>query len=316
MTAVPTYQVAEDRFGPERRPRTSAIVFAYEEEAALRQSLPSLLASKVDEIVIMYGGADGSRAYVESIRDPRVYAEFEPLRAGKWRAFNRAIEIVRGDIVFLVSGDIRFDSAVLEHLRQQFSDNVGVVFPRVVPTNIGNSVTQMGAALWDLHDGQIVECRRLGLPIHGGELQAVRKTILEPIDRVVNEDAYLCLRAWKRGFRVIYDRDAVISNTVPETMAEFIAQRSRVNYGHRQLASVGQDPSTLDRLVWTRPDICLRVVVQAVWDRPVNALRLPFLALVELVALTRGRRDFARRVDYSRWTLIRSGKKAPAHADD
>lgn len=316
MPVVPTYSIPEDRFGPERRPRTSAIVFAYEEEAALRQSLPSLLASTVDEIVIMYGGADGSRAYVESIRDPRVYSEFEPLRAGKWRAFNRAIEIVRGDIVFLVSGDIRFDPAALDHLRRQCTPDVGVVFPRVVPTNIKSPVTQIGAALWDVHDGQIVECQRRGLPIHGGELQAVRRTILEPLEGVINEDAYLCLRAWKRGFRVVYDRDVVVYNTVPESLEEFLAQRARVNYGHTQLSGVGHDPSTLDRLVWSRPDICARVLVRCVRDRPVNALRLPLLALVELIALGRGRRDFLRHIDYSQWTLIRSGKDRPEHAND
>src|SRR5271170_6227284 len=83
MPVVPTGPILGEPMGPLPRPRTSAIVFAYEEEAALRQSLPSLLASSVEEIVIMYGGADGSRAYVESIRDPRDHAEFEPDRDGK-----------------------------------------------------------------------------------------------------------------------------------------------------------------------------------------------------------------------------------------
>ena len=316
MPVVPTGPILGEPMGPLPRPRTSAIVFAYEEEAALRQSLPSLLASSVEEIVIMYGGADGSRAYVESIRDPRVHAEFEPARAGKWRAFNRAIEIVRGEVVYLVSGDIRFSPDVLAHLYSQFTSEVGVVFPRVVPTNIGNTVTQLGATLWDVHDAQIRECQRRGMPIHGGELQAVRREVLEALDGVVNEDAYLCLRANKRGYRVVYDREAVVYNTVPETMGEFLAQRARVNYGHRQLADVGQDPSTLDRLVWTRPEICVRVLAKCVRERPVNGLRLPALALVELMALSQGKRDFLRHIDYSRWTLIRSGKGGAAHADD
>ena len=36
--------------------RTSAIVFAYDEEAALRRCLPSLLESSVEEILVMYRG--------------------------------------------------------------------------------------------------------------------------------------------------------------------------------------------------------------------------------------------------------------------
>ena len=199
MPVVPLEDNPGVSLGRIPRPRVSAIVFAYEEEDALRQSLPTLLQSRVDEIVIMYGGADGSRAYVDSIRDPRVYAEFEPARAGKYRAFNRAIEIVRGEVVFLISGDVRFSPDVLDHMLSQFAPGVGVVFPRVVPTNIGNMVTKLGAALWDVHDAQIMECQRRGMTIHGGEIQAVRRELLEPLEGVVNEDAYICLRAGHRG---------------------------------------------------------------------------------------------------------------------
>lgn len=288
--------------------RSSAVVFAYDEEAELRRCIPSLLASSVDEVLVMYGGHDGSRAYLESIRDPRLHLEYETLRAGKWRAYNLAIERVRGEIVFLISGDISFSPAVLERLRSRFTPEVGVVFPRVIPTNVHSLVSRLGQALWDVHDLQILACAERGLPIHGGELQAVRRSLLEPLNGVINEDAYLCLRAVGRGYRVLYDRDAVVHNTVPETVDDLLRQRVRVNYGHRQLSDAGLDPSTLDRLIWERPDLCLRVLGRAVVDRPSNAVCLPLLATLELVALVRGNRDFSRGVDHGRWSLVRSGK--------
>jgi cellulose synthase/poly-beta-1,6-N-acetylglucosamine synthase-like glycosyltransferase len=284
------------------------VVFAYEEEAALRRCLPALLQSSVDEILVMYGGDDGSQSYLESLRDPRLRLEREASRAGKWRAYNRAIERARGDIVFLISGDISFRPSVLDLLRSRFTPEVGVVFPRVVPTNVQNTVSQLGNALWDLHDRQILACSRAGLPIHGGELQAVRRSLLEPIEGVINEDAYLCLRALEHGYRVMYDREAVVYNTVPETLSDLLRQRRRVNYGHRQLSAGGRDPSTLDRLIWVRPDLCLGVLGRAVADRPKNAVRIPLLAAVELVALVRGNRDFVHGIDHGRWSLIRSGK--------
>ncbi|MGA8275934.1 MAG: glycosyltransferase [Thermoplasmata archaeon] len=288
--------------------RTSAIVFAYDEEAALRRCLPSLLESSVEEILVMYGGSDGSQHYLESLRDPRLHLELEPTRAGKWRAYNLAIERVRGDLVFLISGDISFPPTIFDHLRSRFSPDVGVVFPRVVPTNVRNTVSGLGAALWDVHDRQIVACEHAGLPIHGGELQAVRRILLEPLAGVINEDAYLCLRAAERGYRVLYDREAVVQNTVPETLNDLLRQRRRVNYGHRQLSAGGLDPSTLDRLIWERPDLCLGVLGRAVAQRPTNAVRLPLLAALELVALIRGNRDFVRGIDHGRWSLVRSGK--------
>jgi cellulose synthase/poly-beta-1,6-N-acetylglucosamine synthase-like glycosyltransferase len=284
------------------------VVFAYDEESALRRCIPALLASPVEEVLVMYGGSDGSRAYLESLGDPRLRLEYEAHRAGKWRAYNRAVERVRGDLVFLVSGDITFSPSVLERLRSRFAPDVGVAFPRVLPTNVHNAVSQMAGALWDVHDRQIRACERVGLPIHGGELQAVRRSLLEPIEGVINEDAYLCLRAAERGYRIVYDREAVVYNTVPETLPDLLRQRRRVNYGHRQLAASGLDPSTLDRLIWERPDLCLGVLGRAVADKPQNAVRLPLLAALELVALVRGNRDFARGVDHGRWSLVRSGK--------
>jgi cellulose synthase/poly-beta-1,6-N-acetylglucosamine synthase-like glycosyltransferase len=303
--------VAPDPAPVEPYLRTSAIVFAYDEEATLRRCIPALLASSVEEILVMYGGEDGSRSYLESIRDPRIHLAFEPARAGKWRAFNLAIERVRGEVVFLVSGDISFSPTVFDHLRSRFAPDVGVVFPRVVPTNVRGWVSRMGAALWDVHDLQIVACAREGMPVHGGELQAVRRSLLEPIAGVINEDAYLCLRAAEQGYRVLYDRESVVRNTVPETLADLLAQRTRVNYGHRQLAQAGLDPSTLDRLIWDRPRVCLRVLARAMVNRPANAVRLPLLAGLELIALVRGTRDFRHGVEYGIWSLIRSGKTGP-----
>jgi cellulose synthase/poly-beta-1,6-N-acetylglucosamine synthase-like glycosyltransferase len=291
--------------------RTTAVVFAYDEVATLRRCIPALLASSVDEIVAMYGGTDGSREFLEAFHDPRLHLEYEPTRSGKWRAFNRAIELVRGDLVFLISGDVWFSPTIFDRLRARFAPDVGVVFPRVVPTNVHTFVGRMGQTLWDVHDRQIVACAERGLPVHGGELQAVRRTLLEPIEGVVNEDAYLCLRAAERGYRVLYDRDSVVQNTVPETLVEFLTQRTRVNFGHRQLADRGLAPSTLDRLVWVRPDVCLGVLSRAVAARARNAIRLPLLAGVELLAVARGNRDFARGVDHGRWSLVRSGKSGP-----
>jgi cellulose synthase/poly-beta-1,6-N-acetylglucosamine synthase-like glycosyltransferase len=296
--------------------RTSAVVFAFEEVAALRRSLACILASPVDEVLVMYGGTDGSKAFVESLQDPRLLTEYEAERSGKWRAFNRAIRRVHGEVVFLISGDIEFDPSILSRLSAQVTGDVGVVIPRVVPTNVRGPVSRLGATLWDLHDAQIMDCARRGLPFHGGELQAVRRTVLEEIDGVVNEDAYLCFRALERGYRVVYDRGAVVHNTVPETLKELVAQRARVNYGHRQLVASGREPSTLDRFAFRRPLVALEVVTRAVRKRPINALWIPLLAGVEGLAMARGYRDFARRIDYSRWTLIQSGKGRPFHSDD
>lgn len=290
------------------RPRLSALVFSYEEHDSLRRILPVLLQSPLEQIVLMYGGQDGSREYVESIHDPRVVSVYEPERSGKFRAYNRGVSLVRGDIVFLVSGDISLEPSIFEAMAARFTEKVGVVLPRIQPNNIGGPVTRIGQKLWDFHDAQIAEFLALGLPAHGGELQAFRRELLEELPGVVNEDAYLCLRAVERGYRVEYARDLVVGNTVPETLRELILQRSRVNYGHAQLAELGYQPSTLDALATSQSGTFLRVFWRGILDHPTDLWTIPAIVLIEIVSQVRGQRDLHRGRDYTRWALVRTGK--------
>lgn len=304
----PSYRVA--------LPRTSAVVFAWDQLPALRRLLPAILASPIDEILLIYGGDDGSREYVATLADPRLRPCFEAERQGKFRSFNRALELVRGEIVFLVSGDIRISPEVFARLEAHLTGDVVAAFPRVVPSNTGTFVGGLGGKLWDLHDAQLADCAPLGLPAHGGELQAFRRSALEPLPGVVNDDAYLCLRAIEKGYRVDYAREVEIQNTVPETLGEFLEQRSRVNYGHAQLLVMGHEPFTFDGLARRHLALFLRVFWRGLLAHPEGAWRIPLLAGLELIAVSMGRRDLRRRRDRTVWTLVRSGRGRPGAAPE
>ncbi len=299
---------------PAREVRTSAVVFSWEEAASLRRLLPVLLRAPLDEIVVTYGGDDGSREFVEGLEDPRLIRLFEPRRDGKWRAFNRGIGWARGRVVLLASGDVHVEPEMLGRLCERLDGGAGVAFPRVVPSNVRGWVTKVGALLWELREVQFAEGRALGLTIHGGELQAVRRELLEPIPSTINEDALVCLRAAERGFAVVYAGDVVAKNTVPETLTEFLHQRSRINCGHFQLLARGYFPATLDTLLLRRPRTFLRMLWTSILARPKRLAWLPVLLMVEGASLLWGYVDHQRQVDHSRWRLVRSGKDRVAPA--
>ena len=163
--------------------RTSAIVFAYNNAAGLRRLLPEVLATSVEEVIVMYGGTDDTRSVLDSFSDPRLMAVFEEERTGKWDAFNRGVGRATGDVVFLVSGDVQLGPDAFPRLLHRIVGGAGVAFPRVEPSNVHSWVTRVGARLWSLRDAQHAEATRLGLTVHGGELQAVRRELLETIPR-------------------------------------------------------------------------------------------------------------------------------------
>jgi len=287
-------------------------VFAYDNASGLSRLIPEVLATEVDEVVVMCGGTDGSRHVLAAIPDPRLTVVFEEERTGKWDAFNRGIERVHGDVVFLLSGDVRLDPEVFPCLLRSIADGAGVAFPRVEPSNVHGWVTRIGARLWSLRDAQHVEAAQLGLTVHGGELQAVRRELLEKIPPIVNEDAWVCLRAAERGYSVVYARDAVIANTVPESLGDLLRQRTRINFGHFQLWEAGYLPSTLDTLLVRRPTLFVRVFWRSILAHPRDFGTMPVLAVLEGIALLRGFVDHRRGLDYTRWRLVGAPRRTPA----
>ncbi len=291
-------------------PRTSAILFAWESVGELRRTLPALLATAVDEVVVLYGGTDGSREFVEGLRDPKLVSRFEERRLGKAEALNRGVDRATGSVVFLISADVRFEPSVLEKLASGLGGGAGVAFPRVVPANVRGWVSRLGALLWQLREVELEDATSSELPFHGGELQAVRRELLDRLPPVVNDDALVCLRAHERGFSLVYVPEAVVENTVPETVAELLEQRVRINFGHFQLRELGYAPATLETVAWRHPGLFLRLLWRGILRRPRGLGLLPLLVLLEAWAILRGFVDHETRADHLHWKLVRSGKFA------
>jgi cellulose synthase/poly-beta-1,6-N-acetylglucosamine synthase-like glycosyltransferase len=291
--------------------RCSVLIFGYEERVSLSQLLPRVLAEPVGRVLVAYGGNDGTREMLEAIHDPRLTTEYESDRAGKAEAFNRVRSRLEGEVAFLLSGDIRIPPGVFSRVLEEFQPGVGVVIPRIVPRNRRNLLTRLGRVLWDLHDVQLSYLDRAGRNVHGGEFLAIRTDALAAIPPVINDDAYLCLRAHQMGYAVRYARSVVVENSVPETLGELLSQRRRVNYGHTQLLSLGMDPRVLDSLVTRAPGEFVRILGRFLREYPADAFYAPLLALLEGAAVGRGGADFRASVDYSKWPLVRSGKAEP-----
>jgi dolichol-phosphate mannosyltransferase len=237
----------------ETLPYDSAVigVLAHNEEATIEACLRAILSQQGELVristvlVVASGCTDTTEEIVRRIatEDSRVRLLVEPQRSGKAAAINLLLCESADPIVLIVSGDVIVTPGSVEKLLESFSDpRVGMTGARPIPTNlrkgvIGNAVN----LLWDLHHelsltkpklGEAVAFRRVFATIDSATL----------VDEATIERAVLAL-----GLQLRYVPSAVVRNHGPETLREFIAQRTRIYSGHLALASsTGYHVSSMD----------------------------------------------------------------------
>lgn len=227
-------------------------ICAYNEESNIERSIRSVYEQRTDGfeiaevVVVSSGSTDGTDDIVSGL-----LAEFDDLRflpqkkrEGKNSAINYLLENKKTQIIVLLNADNAFgDNGALSNLIKPFSDpKVGIVGGRPVPTNDRNSVAGFASQmLWNMHHhvstvhpkiGELVAFRDIGTRL--------------PMGTQSDEDI-LRMRLEEAGYKGVYAPDAVIRNRGPDTIADFIKQRTRVNIGERYMKKeYGYDIPTWD----------------------------------------------------------------------
>ena len=241
-------------------PPTIAIgVMAHNEEANIARLLDSILAQTALDriarvIVVASGCTDRTCEIVESYcrRDDRIELVVEAERGGKVSAVNAFMTSSPEPILAVSGADMIYTPSTIEALLAPFdSPDVGIVGAHPVPLN--DTKTFVGFAvnlLWKLHHEISLITPKMG------ELIAFRN-VFRGLDPDMLADEVQIERGIRAvGFQVAYSPDAIIYNRGPETVREFVAQRSRwvahnlqVQRKHRYGVSTWNS-LTLGRAAW------------------------------------------------------------------
>jgi glycosyltransferase involved in cell wall biosynthesis len=246
-----------------------------------------------DVTVVASGCADNTVLSVREFvkRDPRIHLVIESHRNGKPSAINKILDSISGEVLVLLSGDVRLPNAsFVDNLASYCTNGVGVVGCRPVPINdIRTKAGYMGHLMWNLHDRTLDAQIENGLRMQAGEAFAIRRQAAEyvPLD-VINDDAYLVLRAQLKGQKFVYARQTTVLNRTAESSSDVLLQRARIIRGHRQLKQmIGVSPSVLDTLIFRRPPIVAAVVYQEIRDQlEAGELRVHWFLELILLELT------------------------------
>lgn len=230
------------------KPKVSVVIPSWNSESQLKQNLPYVFkaASAVNAEIVVVDDAsayDNSADYLRSLGSKIRFYE-NKTNGGFSFTVNRGVSLARGDVAILLNTDVHPSSDCFANCLKQFSDSsvFAVTF---------NSGEAWAGGRWE--DGLLQHAkveptkanegkRNLSLWASGGQAAFSRIKWLElgGMDLMYKpfywEDVDLGYRAWKRGWRIIWDpkshcvhdhqKSVIASNFTPE-FVRATAQRNQ-----------------------------------------------------------------------------------------
>lgn len=283
--------------------RCSVGITAHNEEKNIGKLLTAMLGQELEQVeiseivVVASGCTDRTCDVVRDFEklDPRVKLFEQVKREGKTSAINLFLQNAREEICIIESGDTIPGPTTIENLVKLFADpKVGMTGAQKIPTNVPDHIVgYMSHLRLQMEHELCLEIPRLG------ELIAFRKVFTHLPPDVAMDEAFVEALVIRRGLEVKYAPDAVVYNTGPETMAEFIMQRRRNYAGHLHLVrKYGYKVSSMDNLRVSR------IAADEIWKSVRLIYTLVTLGVVEGIARLLGSYDyFIRGRKHEVWNI-------------
>ncbi len=194
----------------------SVVMAVHNGESMIRRKLEVLREldyprELVNIIVISDGSTDGTDEIVRQFADSGVKLLTVP-RGGKAAALNAGLAAATGEIVFFTDVRQPLEPQCLRHLVANFADaTVGAATGELRLVR-GDSGEQADMDLYWRYEiwARQVHSRIDSLFNTTGCIYAMRRELAEPLPPdTLTDDAMLPLRAFFRGYRVIFDREAI-----------------------------------------------------------------------------------------------------------
>lgn len=214
-------------------------ITAYNEEDNIGPLLDAMIDQHLHDvdiaeiIVVASGCTDNTVPIIQSYldKDPRLTLIVQPERRGKTSAINLFLQEATQDILVLESGDtLPHENAVENLVRVFFDSTVGMTGAHKIPVNTPEHLVGLFTHLRLRMEHELcLDIPRLG------EMIAFRRVLDQIPPDVAMDEAFVEAIVIKNGLRVIYSPDAVVYNTGPDTIKDFVRQRRRNHAGHLYL---------------------------------------------------------------------------------
>lgn len=229
------------RFQPDYVPRVAVLMSVYNEEAVIQAKVKNLLQTSYppDQLEFLLGLDAPVDSTSELLKEnpssqPRVFS-FET-RRGKLAVLCDLAARTSAEILVFTDANTMLESNCIRNLVRHFADpRVGAVSGeeiRVVPPGADPG----GESLyWRYESALKILESRLNCSLGGnGAVLAVRRSLFRPRKQSIVEDFQIPLEIRFRGYRVVYDPEAVALEEIAPTFSAQFARRARIGAGNFQ----------------------------------------------------------------------------------
>jgi len=220
----------------------SIVIPNWNGQRLLEKNLPAVLATNADEIIIVDNGStDNSLQSIISLKSPKIKIVKNKENLGFARAVNQGVEAAKNEIVVLLNNDVVPEKDFLTPLIEDFQDE------KVFAVSLNEPQWSWAKGEWikgfvEHQPGPKTKNPHLSFWASGGS-GAFRRNIwleLGGFDEIFKpfywEDIDLSYRAWKRGYKVIWDPRSVVHHQhegtigvhFPQKYVDFISQRNQL----------------------------------------------------------------------------------------
>lgn len=227
-------------------PPVTLIVAAYNEESILEEKIGNSLsldypAEKFNILFISDGSTDGSNEIIS--RYPSIKLLYEPERAGKLAAMNRAMKQVDTEIVIFSDANTLLNRDCIYNIIRHYNDeSVGAVAgeKKIVAEN---GVAGGEGAYWKYESFlKRLDSRVLTVVGAAGELFSIRKSLYTPLkEDVIIEDFVQSLMICRKGYVVRYEPAAFATERASLYMSDEGERKTRIAAGGFQAMMILKD---------------------------------------------------------------------------
>ena len=218
-------------------PRVTILIAAYNEEDSIEETLKNKLDlnypnEKLEIIVISDGSTDRTDEIVQQYVNKGVKLLKQEPRAGKTSALNMAVKLTESDILVFSDANSLYAPDTLIKLVQNFNDpNIGYVTGKMIYANPDGTTVGEGCTTYMRYENGIRSLEtKLGsiVGVDGG-IDAVRKSLYQPMNPDQLPDFVLPLKVVEQGYRVVYEPDAILKETSLKSSKDEYSMRVRIS---------------------------------------------------------------------------------------
>jgi cellulose synthase/poly-beta-1,6-N-acetylglucosamine synthase-like glycosyltransferase len=213
------------------------LIPAYNEEKVIESTLTNKLhlnypKERIEIIVISDSSTDDTDSIVKRFEASGVKLIRNERRTGKTSALNLAVPEALGEILIFSDANSIYDSNAVSTLVQNFNDpQVGYVTGRMIYINTDGTLVGNGCTAYMRYENLLRKYETKIGSIVGvdGAIDAIRKKLYVKMKPDQLPDFVLPLKVVEKGYRVVYEPDAVLKEPTLSTAKDEYEMRVRVS---------------------------------------------------------------------------------------